>query len=123
MALSTRKRAAIAALVAGLNKQETAEVIGIRPGSVSRYFQDPLFVAALREAQDQALSGVAREMTAGAGDMLQVLHTIATSLGMPPAVRVRAALGWLGAMWKAVELHELTARLAELEARVGEVKP
>ena len=113
--LSTTQRVVIAALVAGLSKQEAAESAGVRPATVSRYLRQPRFRAALREAQDDALGSVTREMTAGASDMLEVLQSVAQDATMPPAVRVRASLGWLAQVWRAVELHDLALRLDELE--------
>jgi FixJ family two-component response regulator len=54
--LSSRERAVVAALAAGLTKKEAAATIGIRPETVSRYLRDPYVCAALKEAQDQSLA-------------------------------------------------------------------
>ena len=117
--LSPRKRAGVAALVSGLSKQEAAATVGVRPQTVSRYMREPLFRAALAEAQDQGLGQVTRRMSAGATTALDVLHQVMKDSAMPSAVRVRAALGWLDHAWKARELNEITERIGELERRVS----
>lgn len=119
--LSPRQRAGIAGLVSGLDKAEVAETLGIRPQTLSRWLRQPLFRHELAQAQDAAVGDVTRRISAGAGDMLAVLSAVAQDKAMPPAVRVRAALGWLAQVWKARELGELTERLAALETQVLEV--
>jgi len=118
--LSPRKQAVVAALAAGLSKQEAAETVGVRPQTVSRYMRDPLVQAALRDAQGQVLGQVTRRMTGGANQALDTLQSIMADKTMPPAVRVRAALGWLAEAWRARELNDLEARVAALEAGKNE---
>jgi len=117
--LSARQRAVIAALASGLDKQDAAAVVGIQPSTVSRYLREPLFCAELRAAQDETLATVTRRMTGGALDMLTVLESIAKDKEQPPSVRVRAALGWLERTHRLLELHDLTERVAKLEAEHG----
>ena len=121
MRVSSKQRAAIRALVSSKQKQEAAAAAGVRPETVSRWLGQPAFRAELTRAQDAALSGVALEMTAGASDMLGVLREVALDREMPGGVRIRAAGLWLSGMWRAVELRDLSERLAALEARVSEV--
>ena len=116
--LSSRKMAAIAALVSGLSKSEVAQTIGIRPETLSRYLQQPAFRLALAQASDQSLAEVSRTMLSGAGQMLGVLREVATDKGMAPAVRVRACLGWLDQMVKVRELTDLAGRIQVLEIAI-----
>jgi transposase-like protein len=113
--LSPRQRAVVAALASGLDKQGAAAVVGIRPETVSRWLRLAAFRDGLRDAGDETLATVTRRLTGGAGDMLSVLESIAKDKGQPAAVRVRAALGWLERTERAMELHELAERIAELE--------
>lgn len=113
--LSARKRAVVAGLVSGLSKQGAAGAVGIRPETVSRYMRDPVFRSALQLAQDEGLAHVARRMVAGAGEMLDVLASVATDSGMPPGVRIRAASVWLAEQWRALELRDLAGRVEALE--------
>ncbi len=119
-ALSHRQRLALEALVAGQTKREAAIAGGVQPATVGRWLRDPLFRAALAEAQGQVLGDTTRRMASGARDMLTVLDAVAQDKGVSPGVRVRAALGWLGHLWRAQELHELAERIAALEARMGD---
>ena len=116
--LTTRQRAAIAALVTGATQEAAAEAVGVKARTLRRWQERPLFVAELRAAQDAALSDVTRELADGAKDMLTVLRAVAKDSSMPPHVRVRASLGWLGQLWRARELDELAARIATLEERM-----
>ncbi len=116
--LSSRERAVVAALAAGLTKKEAAATVGVRPETVSRYLRDPQVCAAIKEAQDQSLAQITRRMGAGSNTALDVLQAVMADAAMAPAVRVRAALGWLEQAWKARELSELTERVSELERRL-----
>ena len=118
--LTARQRAAIAGLSAGLDKQDVAATVGVRPQTISRYMRDPLFVAALREAQGDILGQVTRRMTDGANQALDVLQSVMKDKAMSPSVRVRAALGWLDQAWRARELNDIEERLADLERRVAD---
>ena len=118
--LPSRQRAVLKALVAGQNKAQAAESAGVKPWTVSRYLRSPVFVAALRKAQDEALGGVTGKMRAGADTMLAVLEALATDTDVAAGVRVRAALGWLAQLWRALELQDLSERVANLETLVGD---
>lgn len=113
--LTARHRAVIEGLVQGKAKTRVAGELGIRRETITRYLRNPHFVAALRQAQDEALAGVTRRMRAGADTMLAVLATVATDKKESTHVRVRAALGWLAQLWRALELQDLSERVAKLE--------
>lgn len=115
--LSARRRRAIVGLCAGLSKQAVAADIGVKPRTISRYLRDPLFRAQLAQAQDGALSVVVATMTAGARDMLAVLRAVANDAHMPAGVRVRASIGWLTALIRTREHHDVIERLIALEER------
>ena len=121
-ALTLRKRRAIECLVRGLSKQATAETVGVQPSTISRYMRDAKFVASLREAQSQALGEVGRSLVAGSRAMLAVLAKMAADETTPSSVRVRAALGWLAQVWRAVELGDLAQRIAALEETVNNTR-
>jgi len=117
--VSGRKGTFVAALTSGLTQAEAAQAIGVTRRTAQRYMTDPVVRHALSQAQDQALGDVARKMNAGANEMLDVLRAVAQDNTMPPAVRVRAALGWLEVLFKAKELLELTTRVAIIEQRLS----
>lgn len=116
--LSARQRAAIAHLIGGATQEMAALYTGVTPRTLRRWLEQPVFRAELHRAQDATLSGIYRELAAGATDMLTTLRTVALDGAIPPSVRVRAALGWLAQLWQARELGELTTRVAELERRL-----
>ena len=116
--LSTSQRAVIASLVAGQTKQEAARAVGIRPETVSRYLRDPLFRGALSAAQDGTLAQVVARMTEGTNQSLDTLAAVMVDPEMPPAVRVRAALGWLEQAARHRELVDLVERVEQLEERL-----
>lgn len=116
--LTTRQAAFVAALITGLTQTEAATVIGCGTSTARRYMGLPKVRSALQDAQTNALGDAVRKMNAGARDALDVLREIMQDKAMPPAVRVRAALGWLEAAFKARELLDLTVRLDDLERRL-----
>lgn len=118
--LTPRKRAVLAAIAAGLSQVDAAKATGISCPTVSRYVADPVFQAALRDAQDATLGQITLRMTDGSNAALDLLQSVMADQGIAPAVRVRAALGWLDAAWKARELHDIEQRIAELERRAND---
>ena len=117
--LSSRHQAVIAALVAGLSKGEAARVVGCRPETVSRYLRDPRFRHALSAAQDGTLAQVTARMIEGSNLALDTLCDVMGDPAMPPAVRVRAALGWIEQAGKHRESVDLAERVGLLEQAVG----
>jgi len=116
--LSTRQSAAIRALVTGATQADAASAAGVTERTIRRYLGEPVFVLALRQAQDVALGGVTRKMASGASDALDVLMVVMADEYVPAAVRVRAALGWLNTLWKARELADLAERITALEREI-----
>lgn len=117
--LTARHRRVIEGLVQGKAKQDIAGEIGIRPATISRFLRNPYFVVALHQAQDQALEGISAKMRAGAGAMLDVLEALATDEEESSHVRVRAALGWLAQLWRALELQDMAERMSAIEERLA----
>jgi len=118
--LSARKRHAIALLMTGATRADVAAAVGVHPRTVTRWVGRPLFRDALRSAQDDVLAGATRYLVAGARDMLTILYDVAQDRDVPPGVRVRAAIGWLGQVWRARELEDLVERIDAIERRMAE---
>ncbi|MEN4011934.1 MAG: helix-turn-helix domain-containing protein [Bellilinea sp.] len=119
--LTNRQHAAVAYLAAGLTTEQTGQAVGVTAQQVRRWLALPHFAAELRAAQDAVLSDVVRSLSGGAREMLSVLRNIAIDGDITAQARVRAALGWLDALWKAREQGELSARLAAIEQRLAEL--
>jgi len=119
--LSPRRQVVLGALVTGATQEAAAAAAGVTGRTVRRYLSEPLFQAELRRQQDEALGVITRRLQHGANLMMDVLEEVATDRRMSPAVRVRAALGWLSEAWRARELEDLAARVALLERTLQEV--
>ena len=120
--LSPRQRAVLGALTSGLNQKETAETVGLSRATVNRYAQDPLFQAALRDAESEMLGQLSRRLIYGADDMLDVLAQLAKDQQTPAAVRCRAVQVWLDNKWRARDQFELEERMAAIERKLEDEK-
>jgi len=120
--LTTRQKAFVAAMAAGLTQAEAATTIGVLVRQCRRYMATPKVRLALKEAQDDALGDVTRRMNAGSHNALAVLEAVMNDQTLNAAVRVRAALGWLETAFKARELLDLAERVRQLEQNL-EDKP
>lgn len=115
--LSTRQRAFIGAIVAGMTYAEAAATIGVTPRTATRYMGDPLVKAALSEAMDATFGQVTHRMAGGTNEALDVLRDIMTDGTISASVRVRAAVAWLDAAPKWREAVDLVDRVTALEQR------
>ncbi len=118
--LTTRQRAFVAGLAAGLSPVDAGAGVGISERTVRRYMAAPKVRAAIRQAQDDALGDVVRKLNADSRQMLDVLLSIARDTETAAGVRVSACRAWLDTAFKARELLDLTARVVELETRLQE---
>ena len=114
--LSTNQRKAIDALLNHSKIEDAANAAGLTTRTVYRYLADASFRDALHEQQDRITSATAARLVGGAGDALAVLERVMSDPDETGATRVRAAGMWLDAMRNAVELDQLAARVAALEA-------
>ena len=116
--LTARQRAFIAGLVAGLTPVDAGQAVGISERTVRRYMALPKVRLAIRQAQDDGLGDVTRKLNADSRQMLDVLLSLAQDPETAAGVRVSACRAWLDTAFKARELLDLTARVAELEAHL-----
>ena len=115
--LSTRQRAFIAAIVAGMTHAEAAQTLGVTARTCTRYAGDPLVKAALSEAMDATFGQVTTRMAGGTNEALDVLRGIMKDKTVSASVRVRAAVAWLDAAPKWREAVDLVDRVTALEQR------
>ncbi|MDP9358838.1 MAG: hypothetical protein M3R02_26885 [Chloroflexota bacterium] len=118
--LTPKQRKAVEALLTtGEVTAASAQAAGVSKDSIYRWLKEPLFLAAVREAEAKALDDLSRLLvrlgrTAAA--------TLAKAMGDPVApypTRVRAADAVLGRLLQLRELATLEARVAELERAAG----
>jgi hypothetical protein len=113
--LGRKKEEAIVALLSQRSVEEAARSVNVPARTLYRWFKEPEFNAAYRDARRAAFSqSVARlqQMSAAA---VSTLGKIMVDASAPAASRVRAAHSVLDHAAKAIELEDLEARLAALE--------
>jgi len=110
---------AVAALLTQRNTDEAARAVGISPATLMRWQKLPEFVTAYREARrmafGQAIARLQQGTSAAATTLLKTMIDPAT----PASVKVRAAEAIFNHAAKAIEIEDIEARVAALEASVA----
>ena len=114
--LGHKKEAAISALLTQRNVDEAAQAAGVGPTTLWRWLKLPEFQAeyrrARRDAFPQSIARLQQGTTAAATTLLKMM----IEPGTPPSVRVRAAEAIFNHAAKAIEIEDIDARVAALEA-------
>ncbi len=118
--LSAKQHAAIDALLVSATVQTAAQASGVSRRQLYRWLDDPDFAAAYRRARWSATQQSIARLQQVSSAAVTVLISIAADKHMPPSSRVAAASKLLDLALRAVELEELEARLANLEALTKE---
>jgi hypothetical protein len=107
---------AIAALLVQRNTEEAAKAVGLSHNTLLSWMKEPEFQKAYREvrraAHGQAIARLQQGTAAAATTLLKVM----IEPGTPPSVKVRAAEAILNHSSKAIEIEDIEARVAALEA-------
>src|SRR5689334_17844746 len=98
--LSTRDQAALL-IARGMSTDATGTELGISGRTVRRWREDPNFATAVDTARRAILTEAVAALGAAARDAVTVLHAALSE--QSPVIRVRAALGLLGALPAIVE--------------------
>ena len=118
--LSSKQRAAIAALIAGCNHQEAAAKAGVHGNRITEWMRDPAFIQGLRDAEALALEAVSRDLLALASKARQAIETVLDDDQAADSLRLRAADITLTKLLAIRELASLEARITALEAGQSE---
>jgi hypothetical protein len=114
--LTRKQEEAIVALLAQRSTEEAARVAGVGARTLYRWMEEPEFDAAYRKAKRtafrQSVARLQQASSAAVSTLLKVMVDPAT----PPATKVRAADSVLGHSAKAIEIEDIEARVAALEA-------
>jgi hypothetical protein len=117
-----KKEEAIAALLTQRNIEEAAKVAGIGTNTLLRWLKVPEFQTAYREARRdafrQAIARLQQGTSAAATTLLKTMIDGAT----PASVKVRAAEAIFSHAAKAIEIEDIEARVAALEAAAEAAK-
>ena len=116
--LTTRQRAAIAALLAAPSVLAAAHNAGVGARTLYRWLEDPTFRKALQEAEDLAIDAASRRLLSGQSQALDTLGELMTS-ATSEQVRRQAARDWLDLWLKVRELRDMEKRITELEDRLN----
>ena len=106
---------AIAALLSHRNVEEAARAVEINPNTLLRWLKEPEFDAASREARRLAFSQSIARLQQASSAAVTVLLRIMADPNQPAASRVRAAEVVLERTARAIEIEDVSARVAELE--------
>jgi len=117
--LTTKQKAAIAALLEGKSKTAAAESAGVGRQTLSRWLNDPAFKTALRDASDETIRLAAVKL---AGLAEHAINAMALVMHQPTepgaATRLRAADTLLGHVLRIREQADILERIAILEERL-----
>jgi transposase-like protein len=111
-----KKEEAIAALLTQRNLDEAAKSIGIAPNTLLKWMKQPEFDAAYREARRAAFRQSVARLQQASGAAVSTLLKIMVDTSSPHSTRVRAADSVLDHSAKAIEIEDIEARVAALEA-------
>jgi hypothetical protein len=107
---------AIAALLTQRNVEEAARATGIATQTLVRWLKVPEFQTAYREARREAFGQATARLQQACGAAVSTLLKIMIDPASPASTRVRAADSILDHAKEAIELEDIEARVAELEA-------
>ncbi len=112
--LSSAQYRALTALLTNGNVTSAALEANVGRTTIYRWQHDPVFVAALREAEQEAVAGLARSL-AGLGDSAASTLRAALDPSEKITIRLRAAEIVIDNLLKLRELVTLEARIEALE--------
>jgi transposase-like protein len=116
---SRKMEEAVAALLTQRNVEEAARAVGIGPATLLRWLKIPEFQTAYREARRAAFGQAVARLQQGASAAATTLLKTMIDPNTPASVRVRAAESVMNHAMKAIEIEDIEARVAALEASAG----
>ena len=114
LTLNAKQRAAIVALLTTGDVTKAATAAGVSRESLYRWLRDPRFKAELRQAEGDAMRGLARRL-AGLGDLAADVLRDAMDPKSPIGIRLRATDLYLSRGPALLELVNVQDRLDALE--------
>jgi hypothetical protein len=120
--LSTKQELVIAALLNATSIEEAAPVAKVHVSTIHRWMRQPEFVAAYREASRGIMRHAITRLQRACRVATETLLAVMQDHEAPSIVRVSAARTILEMAVRVVELEDVGARLAHLEATLANVK-
>jgi len=115
--LSRKQEALISALLLAPTLADAAHTAGIGEVTAWRWLKLEAFQTAYREARRQCVQQAIVQVQHATGEAVATLRAIMQDANAPASARVSAAKTVLDTAVKAVELEDLEARIAALEAQ------
>lgn len=116
--LTASQKRAIRALMESRTNGEAAKQAKIGEATLYRWLNDPVFKAALQEAESRAAGNTARRLSTGSQLALDVLIAIMESEEAGDSMRLQAARVWLDNYHKARDDGDMERRLTAIEAYI-----
>lgn len=116
--LTTPKRRAIAALLSTRNVLEAARAAHVGERTLHRWLCEPVFRAAVLEAEGAAIDQAARRLIGMQDGAIDTLSELLDDVGTPAAVKLRTAQAILDYLLRLRELRNVEQRLTDLEAAI-----
>jgi hypothetical protein len=116
--LERKQEEAIAALLTQRNIEEAAKAAGIGTRTLLRWMKEPEFDAAYRDARRKAFGQSIARLQQGASAAATTLLKLLIEPSTPASVKARVADSILNHAAKAIEIEDIEARVAALEASV-----
>ncbi|MEP7353987.1 MAG: hypothetical protein ABI824_12215, partial [Acidobacteriota bacterium] len=114
--LSNKKEAAVLALLTSRTVEEAAKTADVPARTLYRWMKEPQFDAAFRDAKRSAFAQSVARLHQMSGAAVSTLGKIMVDQSVPAATRLRAADSILNHTAKAIEIEDVEARVAALEA-------
>ena len=111
-----KQEEAIAALLTQRNIDEASKAVGIAPNTLLKWMKQPEFDTAYREARRATFRQSVARLQQASGAAVSTLLKIMVDATAPHSTRVRAADSVLDHAAKAIEIEDIEARVAALEA-------
>ena len=115
--LSRKQEALISALLTAPTLADAAHTAGIGEVTAWRWLKEADFQAAYREARRAVVQQAITQVQRATGEAVETLRSVMQDAEAPASAKVSAAKAILETAVKAVELEDLEARLAALEAQ------
>jgi hypothetical protein len=114
--IGRKQEEAIAALLTQRNMDEAAKAAGIGTRTLLRWMKEPEFDTAYREARRKAFGQSIARLQQGTSAAATNLLKLLIEAGTPASVRARVADSIFNHAAKAIEIEDIEARVAALEA-------
>jgi hypothetical protein len=114
--LRPKQEEALVALLSSRNVEDAARAVQVAPRTLYRWLNEPGFDNAYRRARRAAYGQATARLHQASGAAVSAVLKIMVDSSAPASTRLRAADIVLGHTAKAVEIEDIDARVAALEA-------